>query len=173
MGTYDVTVTAGASYSTQRQEAADAMVSFGTSWPKLMDVAGDKVVKAMDWPGADEIAERIKRTIPQELLGDEDGEQQPQIPPQVLQIVQQAQQHIQQLQSELADAKSGIEKRISAASVENVARINADSRRDVEELKGWIQMLVQNMQPPIAQRRSDDATRSAARDTRTGARPAT
>ena len=149
VGTYDVTVTAGASYSTQRQEAADAMVSFGTSWPKLMDVAGDKVVKAMGWPGADEIAERIKRTIPQELLGDEDGEQQPQIPPQVLQIVQQAQQHIQQLESELADAKSGIEKaRISAASVENVARINADSRQDVEELKGWIQMLVQNMQPP-------------------------
>ena len=149
VGTYDVTVTAGASYSTQRQEAADAMVSFGTSWPKLMDVAGDKVVKAMDWPGADEIAERIKRTIPQELLGDEDGEQQPQIPPQVLQIVQQAQQHIQQLESELADAKSGIEKaRISAASAENVARINADSRQDVEELKGWIQMLVQNMQPP-------------------------
>ena len=149
VGTYDVTVTAGASYSTQRQEAADAMVSFGQSWPKLMDVAGDKVVKAMDWPGADEIAERIKRTIPQELLGDEDGEQQPQIPPQVLQIVQQAQQHIQQLESELADAKSGIEKaRISAASVENVARINADSRQDVEELKGWIQMLVQNMQPP-------------------------
>ena len=149
VGTYDVTVTAGASYSTQRQEAADAMVSFGTSWPKLMDVAGDKVVKAMGWPGADEIAERIKRTIPQELLGDEDGEQQPQIPPQVLQIVQQAQQHIQQLESELADAKSGIEKaRISAASAENVARINADSRQDVEELKGWIQMLVQNMQPP-------------------------
>lgn len=151
VGTYDVTVTAGASYSTQRQEAADAMVSFGTSWPKLMDVAGDKVVKAMDWPGADEIAERIKRTIPQELLGDEDGEQQPQIPPQVLQIVQQAQQHIQQLESELADAKSGIEKaRISAASAENVARINADSRQDVEELKGWIQMLVQNMQPPTS-----------------------
>lgn len=149
VGTYDVTVTAGASYSTQRQEAADAMVSFGQSWPKLMDVAGDKVVKAMDWPGADEIAERIKRTIPQELIGDEDGEQQPQIPPQVLQIVQQAQQHIQQLESELADAKSGIEKaRISAASAENVARINADSRQDVEELKGWIQMLVQNMQPP-------------------------
>jgi hypothetical protein len=116
-----------------------------------MDVAGDKVVKAMDWPGADEIAERIKRTIPQELLGDEDGEQQPQIPPQVLQIVQQAQQHIQQLESELADAKSGIEKaRISAASAENVARINADSRQDVEELKGWIQMLVQNMQPPTS-----------------------
>ena len=151
VGTYDVTVTAGASYSTQRQEAADAMVSFGQSWPKLMDVAGDKVVKAMDWPGADEIAERIKRTIPQELLGDEDGEQQPQIPPQVLQIVQQAQQHIQQLESELADAKSGIEKaRISAASAENVARINADSRQDVEELKGWIQMLVQNMQPPTS-----------------------
>ena len=115
-----------------------------------MDVAGDKVVKAMmDWPGADEIAERIKRTIPQELLGDGTANSSRRSRHRYLQIVQQAQQHIQQLESELADAKSGIEKaRISAASAENVARINADSRQDVEELKGWIQMLVQNMQPP-------------------------
>jgi hypothetical protein len=154
VGKYDVTVSAGASYSTRRQEASDAMVSFGQSWPKLMDVAGDKVVTAMDWPGADEIAERIKRTIPPELLGDEDGEdgeQSPQIPPQVLQIVQQAQQHIQQLEAELQDAKTGIEKaRISAESSERVAQINANGRQDVEELKGWISMLMQSMQPPPA-----------------------
>jgi hypothetical protein len=49
-------------------------VQFGQAWPRLMDIAGDKVVKAMDWPGADDIAERIKRSIPTELRGDDDGE---------------------------------------------------------------------------------------------------
>ena len=130
------------------------MVSFGQSWPKLMDVAGDKVVTAMDWPGAEEIAERIKRTIPPEIRGDdgeEGGGQGQQLPPQVLQIVQQAQQHIQQLESELRDAKTGIEKaRISAESSERVAQINANSRQDVEELKGWIAMLMESMRPPPA-----------------------
>jgi hypothetical protein len=69
----------------------------------------------------------------------------------VLQIVQQAQQHIQQLESELRDAKTGIEKaRISAESSERVAQINANSRQDVEELKGWIAMLMESMRPPPA-----------------------
>ena len=126
------------------------MVSFGQSWPKLMDIAGDKVVRAMDWPGAEEIAERIAKTIPPELL-DEDERETPQIPPEVMQIMQKAQGHIQQLEAALQDAEQGIEKeRIKAASAENVARINATSRQDVEELKGWIAMLTQQMQPPPA-----------------------
>ena len=110
------------------------MESFGQSWPKLMDIAGDKVVRAMDWPGAEEIAERIAKTIPPELL-DENERETPQIPPEVMQIMQKAQGHIQQLEAALQDAEQGIEKeRIKAASAENVARINATSRQDVEEL---------------------------------------
>ena len=112
VGTYDVTVSSGPAYSTMRQEAAEAMIQFGQSWPKLMDIAGDKVVKAMDWPGADEIAERIKRTIPPPLLGDEGEEQKP-IPPEVQahiqeteQAMQQATQFIQQLQGELQAAQA-------------------------------------------------------------------
>jgi hypothetical protein len=126
------------------------MVSFGQSWPKLMDIAGDKVVRAMDWPGAEEIAERIAKTIPPDLL-DEKERKTPQIPPEVMQIMQQAQSHIQELEAALQEASQGIEKeRIKAASAENVARINATSRQDVEELKGWIAMLTQQMQPPPA-----------------------
>ena len=68
-----------------------------------------------------------------------------------MQIMQKAQGHIQQLEAALQDAEQGIEKeRIKAASAENVARINATSRQDVEELKGWIAMLTQQMQPPPA-----------------------
>lgn len=160
VGTYDITVSAGPSYSTLRQEAAEAMIQFGQSWPKLMDVAGDKVVKAMDWPGADDIAERIARTIPPEIRGDEDDEQQqgmvmtPQgpIPPeQAAQVMGQMKQAIDQMQAELQEAKAGLDReRIKATSAEEVARIRADALRDVEELRGAVEMLKAQMQPPPA-----------------------
>lgn len=147
VGQYDVTVTMGPSYTTLRQEAADAMVQFGQSWPKLMDIAGDKVVKAMDWPGAEEIAERIERTIPPEIRGEE--AEQPQLPPQAQAAMQQMQGYIGQLEQALQEANSGLEKaRIDAASRERVAEINAVSKADVAELQGWVQLLVKNMQPP-------------------------
>ena len=56
--------------------------------PQLMQVAGDLLVKNLDWPGADELAERLKKTIPPEL---QDEEEQ-QIPPQVQQAMQQMEQ---------------------------------------------------------------------------------
>lgn len=149
VGKYDVTVSAGPSYTTQRQEAADGMTQLAQAWPPLMQIAGDKVISNLDWPGADEIAERIKRTIPPEVRGPDEGEDQQQIPPQVQQQMEQMQQMLQQAQQALQEAESGLEKaRIDADSRVEVARINAQSRQDVEELKGLVQMLLQRMQPP-------------------------
>lgn len=102
IGKYDVTVASGPSYSTMREEAADAMIEFGKSWPKLMDVAGDKVVRAMDWPGAEEIAERIKRTMPPQLTQDEEDGPPP-LPPAVVEQMQQADQLIQMGQQRIAE----------------------------------------------------------------------
>jgi hypothetical protein len=147
VGKYDVTVSTGPSYSTLRQEAADAMIQFGQSWPKLMDLAGDKVVKAMDWPGAEEIAERIERTIPPEVKGEE--AEQTELPPEVQQQLQQMQGYIQQLEQAMQEANNGLEKaRIDAQSRERVAEINAGAKNDVEELKGMVQILLAQMQPP-------------------------
>lgn len=161
VGKYDVTVASGPSYTTLRQEAADAMIQFGQSWPKLMDVAGDKVVKALDWPGAEEIAERIAKTIPPEIRGPDDGEQGPQpLPPEVQQQLQQAEAAVQDLQKQLQEAQSGVQKaridaqttidkaHIDSASRAEVAQINAQAASDVAELRGLIQMLVERMPPP-------------------------
>lgn len=150
VGRYDVTVRTGPGYDTQRQEAVAAMTEVGGKWPKLMDVAGDKVIRAMDWPGADEIADRIKRTIPAEILGDEENGGAPnQLPPEVQQQLQQLEAANQQLQAQLQEAANGIEKaRIDAASRERVAEINATAKQDAEELKGLVQLLLQRMQPP-------------------------
>jgi Phage P22-like portal protein len=157
---FGVTISVGPSYDTLRQEAVDGMIQTAQSWPKLMDIAGDKVVRSMDWPMADEIADRIEKTIPPELRDKEDGETAddtvdtpfgPVPKEQLPAMLGQLKQQMDQMQQALQEASSGIEKaKIDAASRERVAEINADARADVEEIKGWIAMLVQRMQPPPA-----------------------
>jgi hypothetical protein len=79
VGKYDVTVSAGPSYDTLRMEAVDGMIAAGKSWPKLWEVAGDKMIAAMDWPGAEEIADRVKKTLPPGLADDEDEQAEPMV----------------------------------------------------------------------------------------------
>jgi hypothetical protein len=80
-GKYDVVVTVGPSYSTQRDEAVDSMLAFVKGVPSAGPVIGDLVAKNMDWPGAQEIGERLKRMIPPQILG-EQPQGQPQGEPQ-------------------------------------------------------------------------------------------
>ncbi len=97
-GMFDVALSTGTSYTTRRVEAAEAMMDAIQVFPELMQIAGDLVVKAQDWPGADELSERLKKTIPPQLLSDKDN---PQVPlATVQQQAAQAQQVIQQLQME-------------------------------------------------------------------------
>lgn len=157
---FGVTISVGPSYDTLRQEAVDGMIQTAQSWPKLMDIAGDKVVRSMDWPMAEEIADRIEKTIPPELRDKEEGEAngdmvdtpfgpvpKEQLPAMLGQLKQQMDQMAQALQ----EAESGIQKaQIDAESRVRVAEINADAKKDVEEIKGWISMLITKMQPPPA-----------------------
>lgn len=74
-GTYDVVLTTGSSYTTRRIEAAEAMMNAVQVYPEIMQIAGDLVVKAQDWPGADELSERLKKTIPPQLLSEEERQE--------------------------------------------------------------------------------------------------
>jgi hypothetical protein len=68
VGKYDVCVTVGPSYMTKRQEALDAMTQLLQGNPQLWAVAGDLFIKNMDWPGAQEMADRFARTIDPKIL---------------------------------------------------------------------------------------------------------
>lgn len=77
VGKYDVVVESGPSYSTQRAEAAENLVSVIQAAPNLMQIAGDLLFKNLDWPGASEVATRLKKTLPPGLVEPEEGEQPP------------------------------------------------------------------------------------------------
>jgi hypothetical protein len=72
VGKYDVRVVTGPNYATKRQEALESMAQLLQGNPNLWSVAGDLFVKNMDWPGAQELAKRFKKTIAPEVLADED-----------------------------------------------------------------------------------------------------
>jgi len=90
IGTYDVCVTTGPSYMTKRQAAMDAMQQILSANPALWQVAGDIFAKNMDWPGAEELAERLKKTIDPKLLADDEDP-----------VLAAAQQQIQQMGQEM------------------------------------------------------------------------
>lgn len=97
-GKYDVTVTVGPNFSTQRQEAAEIYGELGSKNPALMQVAGDLVFKAMDLPYADEVAKRWQTILPppiQQQLSE--GKE---IPPEAQAVMAQAQQAMQMVQQQ-------------------------------------------------------------------------
>lgn len=153
VGEYAVTISSGPSYDTLRQEAVDGMVQTAQAWPKLMDIAGDKIVRSMDWPMADEIADRIEKTLAPELTQDPDDPQSgpPPLPPEVQQQMQQYEQAMHDLMGQLTEAKSGMDKaKLQADTQIEVAHINAESRADVAELTGLVKLLAAKLEPPPA-----------------------
>ena len=91
IGTYDVTVSVGPSYTSRRQEAADAMIEMTQANPNIWATHGDLITKAMDWPDADQFAERFKLLLPPQI---QQAEQDEEVPPEVQAVVTQAQQVI-------------------------------------------------------------------------------
>lgn len=82
-GKYDVTCEAGPSFTTKREEASVQMIEFIRAYPNAAPMIGDLLAKNLDWPGADDIAERLKAMLPPQVTGQN---------PQVMQLQQQMQQ---------------------------------------------------------------------------------
>lgn len=167
-GKYDVTVTTGPSYSTKRQEAVESMMSLTQAYPQLMQLAGDILVKSMDWPGAATIAERLKKTLPPNLAEDDNGEQMP-VPPQIQQQMQAMQAQHEQLVAALQEATETIRsKKLELDSRERIAALQAQAdlvkteaqlasreniellRQELQQLRGMISYMAQPEPEPGA-----------------------
>lgn len=90
VGKYDVAVDTGPSFTTQREEAANQMIELLRAFPAAAPVIGDLLAKNLDWPGADEIASRLKAMLPPQAQG------QQQLPPEVQQKLQMLEQQLNQ-----------------------------------------------------------------------------
>ena len=119
VGTYDVMVTTGPGYMTKRQEALDAMSQILQTNPQLWSVAGDLFIKNMDWPGAQEMADRFKKILDPKVLSQ--GDQSPEM--------MAAQQQIEAMTQEL-NRMTDI--------VQNVQDSVAQREVDIKEFKAQV-----------------------------------
>lgn len=76
VGLYDVDIDVEGSYSTQREEFQEKIaILIPNLTPEQMAIIADILFSMQDFPRADDIAERLKKLIPPEILaGDEQGE---------------------------------------------------------------------------------------------------
>ncbi len=125
VGKYDLTVTTGPSYTTKREEASVQMVQFMQGFPQAAPLIGDLLAKNLDWPGADEIAKRLKTMLPPQLQGGLPPEIQSQIE-QGKQMLAQQGDMIKQMQAYILKLESD---RTNAADKNKIDRYKAETDR--------------------------------------------
>ena len=167
-GRYDVIVDTGPNFRTKRQEAAESMVDMTRAYPQLMQVGGDLLIKNLDWPGAQELAERVRRTIPPELLQES---QDPETQLAALQgMVQQMQQQLEAMnalakeqEQKLDDLETDKQKlEVQAKSKDDelvLEKYEIDLKNDIERTKlaieeqklqlEWAQLEIQRQQSTV------------------------
>lgn len=124
-GKYDVTVTVGPSYDTQRMEFVDALVQLSQGNPLIGQAVPDLIVGSMDFPKADEAAERLKMLLPppvQQAMAQKD--QSPavvQLQGQLQQMQQMAQQQLGELQQRLQQAEQKASSKVADELKQQIA----------------------------------------------------
>ena len=140
-GKYDVAITSGPSYATLRQEATEVYGQVLAQSPEMTQLIGDLFFKSLDYPYADEIAERMQTMLPpqiqQRMLEGKD------IPPEAQAVMAQAeqmmaavQQHgqlVEQAAQEVKDEQTGLEK-VKA----DIRVASADLRRQQADFKATV-----------------------------------
>ena len=173
-GDYDVVIDTGPSYQTQRQEAFAALTDLAGRSPQLMGVAGDIIMRAADFPMAEQLADRLAKSLPP-ALQDQKGGAQAQLQ-QAMQQAQQAQQQLQQLQQQaqemqvkLQQAESGqaktqaeIQARLQLAQFD--AQIQAQKQQADLQAKQYQAQMDLNLKAEIAKMEIEARQQQAALD---------
>lgn len=128
-GKYDVVVNVGPSYSTQRVEAADAMMTFAQGNPQLGQMYMDLIAKNLDWPGAEEIGERAEKFIQMQYPGMIEKKQDD-LSPEEQQAMQQQQQE-QQKQQQIQEAMQKMQFESASLDLENKKLENRKLTSDI------------------------------------------
>lgn len=149
-GKYDVVIDVGPSFATKRQETQASMLELSQKAPQIMAVAPDLIVKNMDWQGAQEIAERLKKSIDPKFISDDKNKNQ--VPPEAQAQMQQMGGMIEQLTQKLNEANDQIKtKSIEIESKERIAFAQMEVDLKKELFKSQAQASTLILEQEIAQ----------------------
>lgn len=123
-GKYDLTVTTGPSYTTKREEAAASMTEMIRAFPASAPVVGPMLAKALDWPGADDVARKLEEMT------------SGQVPPELQKKIEEGQQQIAKLTEQNQQLKmSAATDEAKIASNERLKRMEIDSDAQIAMYK--------------------------------------
>ncbi len=141
-GKYDVTVTIGPSYATQRMEAVDSFsqlaAQIGGAFPAIGPLLAYQVVKNLDLPGSEEVSEALRMAlVRQGLLQPQEGDPQPPQGPNPMQVAQM-QEVLARTQKHLGDAAEAHAnaERATAEGQTKVPLAQADIAKTLSETVG-------------------------------------
>jgi len=140
-GVYDVVVDVGPTYQTKRQEAFALQLQLAEAdkTGTVMKVASDIIVANSDMPGAREIAARLKKTIPPDVLADDSNTDPKVALQQAVSTIRNLEQHNQQLMQQNSQMMQTIkEEKIQAAKDIEIANIRAAASVEVAGLTAKI-----------------------------------
>jgi hypothetical protein len=142
-GRYDVTVSVGPSYQTKRQEAVAAQMALVQAYPQAMQIVGDLIVRNMDWPQAQEMADRLKKMLPQQLQGGDQSDPEAQLQQAQAQLQQFAQQH-DLLVKALQDATDRIKTdQVKQQAQVQIAQLNNETKIAIAEISTKAQIAIE------------------------------
>lgn len=152
LGKYDVTVEAGASYTSRREEAVAAITELIRSYPPAAPILGDVMVKMMDFPDSERISNRLKAMLPpaiQKMESEEDG-----IPPEAQAIVGQMQQQLQQVQQQMQQGMQQFQQ----MQAEN-EQLKSDKQAEFAKIQADSQAVMAKIQADLQKAELDNATK--------------
>lgn len=147
VGRYDVTVDVGPSYETKRIETAENLTNIIQAVPQIAQFTSDILVRNLDFPGAPELADRLKRTIPPNILEDPNAKPNKISDADVQMIVQDLQALQQQLQ------QSGQENQMLKQTIQAYQEQLKD-RTEEQKIKAEATVIRANAQVQTAQLRA-------------------
>lgn len=105
IGTYQVVIEAGKAFATRQQEAVNGLLNWSKSFPQQAPLVSDQVLEALNVPGGTAMAERIRRSLPANVVNDPDSPEGQK----AIAAAQAQQQQAQQLQQQLVQGKLQVE----------------------------------------------------------------
>jgi portal protein len=130
-GEYDVTVSSGPSYQSRRQEASVSMMKMVNAYPQLMQACADLIIKNMDWPEAQAMADRVRKMMPPQFFADAQ-EQDPKL--RVPMLEAQLQQMVQSHDLVVQELNKNIE-------IIRSKKLEIDAGRESDLLKAQVALL--------------------------------
>ena len=128
-GKYDVIVDTGPSYSTQRIESADNLIKLLQFVPKIGELGGDLIVKNMDILDSEELANRLRKTLPPGMVQPKEGEPpMPPMPPNPMMVAK-----VEETQAKTMKHKADAQKTLAEAQM-TTAEARAQMRQIIHEV---------------------------------------